>query len=108
MCIRDSPYALGLIATRSLDQQVTGLKELMAQHQVRIRNGMKAYELLQELRTGNTDPAVRNEFNKAKQDLGYEMCIRDRCSGGHRPVHQLWRAEVGASVWFGYVAATWL
>ena len=70
------PYALGLIATRSLDQQVTGLKELMAQHQVRIRNGMKAYELLQELRTGNTDPTVRNEFNKAKQDLGYGMLLK--------------------------------
>jgi cytochrome bd-type quinol oxidase subunit 1 len=65
------PYALGLIATRSTDTQVTGLKDLMAQHEVRIRNGMKAYQLLEELRSGNTDPAVRAEFNKAKQDLGY-------------------------------------
>ncbi|WP_204267897.1 cytochrome ubiquinol oxidase subunit I, partial [Enterobacter hormaechei] len=64
------PYALGLIATRSTDTQVTGLKDLMAQHEVRIRNGMKAYQLLEELRGGNTDPAVRAEFNKTKQDLG--------------------------------------
>ncbi|SUC19563.1 cytochrome D ubiquinol oxidase subunit I [Proteus mirabilis] len=27
----------------------------MSQHEVRIRNGMKAYDLLTELRSGNTD-----------------------------------------------------
>ena len=70
------PYALGLIATRSTDTQVTGLKDLMAQHEVRIRNGMKAYQLLEELRGGNTDPAVRAEFNKTKQDLGYGMLLK--------------------------------
>jgi cytochrome bd ubiquinol oxidase subunit I len=70
------PYALGLIATRSTDTQVTGLKDLMAQHEVRIRNGMKAYQLLEELRSGNTDPAVRAEFNKAKQDLGYGLLLK--------------------------------
>lgn len=70
------PYALGLIATRSIDQPVVGLKDLMAQHQVRIRNGMKAYDLLQELRTGNTDPSVREAFNQSKQDLGYGMLLK--------------------------------
>lgn len=68
------PYALGLIATRSTDTQVTGLKDLMAQHEVRIRNGMKAYQLLEELRGGNTDPAVRAEFNKTKQDWATACC----------------------------------
>ncbi|MFI8415418.1 cytochrome ubiquinol oxidase subunit I [Serratia sp. NPDC078593] len=70
------PYALGLIATRSTDTQVTGLKDLMAQHEVRIRNGMKAYQLLEELRSGNTDPNVRAEFNNAKKDLGYGMLLK--------------------------------
>ncbi|MGV8577792.1 cytochrome bd-I ubiquinol oxidase subunit CydA, partial [Pseudomonas aeruginosa] len=45
-------------------------------HEVRIRNGMKAYQLLEELRGGNTDPAVRAEFNKTKQDLGYGMLLK--------------------------------
>lgn len=70
------PYALGLIATRSLDKPVIGLKELMAQHEIRIRNGMKAYQLLQELRSGNTDPAVREAFEKSKQDLGYGLLLK--------------------------------
>ncbi|ATA24756.1 cytochrome d terminal oxidase subunit 1 [Brenneria goodwinii] len=70
------PYLMGLIVTRSTDKQVTGLKELMEQHEVRIRNGMKAYQLLEELRAGNTDPAIREAFNESKQDLGYGMLLK--------------------------------
>lgn len=70
------PYLLGLIATRSVDTPVTGLKDLMAQHEVRIRNGMKAYTLLEELRSGNTDPKVRSDFESAKQDLGYGLLLK--------------------------------
>jgi cytochrome d ubiquinol oxidase subunit I len=70
------PYALGIIATRSLDKQVTGLKELMVQHEARIRNGMIAYKLLEELRTGSADPAVRDNFNEIKKDLGYGLLLK--------------------------------
>lgn len=70
------PWALGLIATRSIDTPVIGLRDLMVQHQVRIRNGMKAYQLLEELRGGNTDPAVRSAFNDTKRDLGYGMLLK--------------------------------
>ncbi len=68
------PYLLGLIATRSTDTPVTGLKELLAQHEVRIRNGMKAYALLDELRQGNTDPAVRDAFNHSKKTWVMVCC----------------------------------
>ncbi|WP_348241972.1 cytochrome ubiquinol oxidase subunit I, partial [Salmonella enterica] len=44
------PYSLGIIDTRSVDTPVIGLKDLMDQHEERIRNGMKAYELLEQLR----------------------------------------------------------
>ncbi|WP_257982386.1 cytochrome ubiquinol oxidase subunit I, partial [Aeromonas salmonicida] len=43
------PYLMGIIATRSLDEQVTGLKDLKAQHEVRIRSGMLAHEALEAL-----------------------------------------------------------
>ncbi|MBP8262126.1 MAG: cytochrome ubiquinol oxidase subunit I, partial [Pseudomonas sp.] len=33
------PYVMGIIATRSLDTQVTGIKDLIKQHELRIRNG---------------------------------------------------------------------
>ncbi len=42
-------------AARSVDTPVIGLKELMVQHEERIRNGMKAYSLLEQLRSGSTD-----------------------------------------------------
>ncbi|WP_075180724.1 cytochrome ubiquinol oxidase subunit I [Pantoea sp. 1.19] len=70
------PYVLGLIATRSLDKPVIGIKELMAQHEVRIRNGMKAYALLSQLRSGNDDPAVRSAFEASKKDLGYGLLLQ--------------------------------
>ena len=70
------PFALGIIATRSLDTPVTGLRDLMSQHEVRIRNGIQAYSLLEKLRSGNTDPAVREAFSKAKQDLGYGLLLK--------------------------------
>ncbi|MGL5604685.1 MAG: cytochrome ubiquinol oxidase subunit I, partial [Plesiomonas sp.] len=64
------PYALGLIATRSIDTPVIGLKDLMKEHEVRIRNGMVAYDLLQKLRSGQDTPELRAQFDDAKKDLG--------------------------------------
>ncbi|CFQ32549.1 MULTISPECIES: cytochrome ubiquinol oxidase subunit I [Yersinia] len=70
------PFALGIIATRSLDTPVIGLRDLMSQHEVRIRNGIQAYSLLEKLRAGNTDPAVREAFSQTKQDLGYGLLLK--------------------------------
>ncbi|XNM77849.1 hypothetical protein ACLK19_05130 [Escherichia coli] len=46
----------------------------MVQHEERIRNGMKAYCLLERLLSGCTDQAVRDQFNRVKKDLGYSYC----------------------------------
>jgi len=70
------PYLLGLIATRSTDKPVLGLKDLLAEHEIRIRNGMKAYALLTELRHGNQDLAVREAFESHKKDLGYGLLLK--------------------------------
>ncbi|VFS64240.1 Cytochrome d ubiquinol oxidase subunit 1 [Raoultella planticola] len=59
-----------------MDTPVIGLKDLLAQHEARIRNGMKAYTLLEELRAGSTDQAVRDEFNNVKKDLGYGLLLK--------------------------------
>ncbi|MBT0721680.1 cytochrome ubiquinol oxidase subunit I [Rosenbergiella collisarenosi] len=70
------PYLLGLIATRSTDKPVLGLKDLLAEHEVRIRNGVKAYALLNELRHGNQDSTVREAFEEHKKDLGYGLLLK--------------------------------
>lgn len=69
------PYALGLIATRSLDEQVLGLKDLKEIHRSRIVNGMEAYRLLQLLRGGDTSDATKTAFEAVKKDLGYGLLL---------------------------------
>ncbi|WP_299495031.1 cytochrome ubiquinol oxidase subunit I [uncultured Shewanella sp.] len=70
------PYVMGIIATRSLDQQVTGLKDLLVAHEARIRNGMKAYGMLEKLRAGDESPQLKADFEKAKVDLGYGLLLK--------------------------------
>lgn len=70
------PYVLGLIATRSLDKEVTGIKDLLVQHEARIRNGMKAYALLEQLRGGDRSEATLAAFNAVKLDLGYGLLLK--------------------------------
>ncbi|MFT5781572.1 MAG: cytochrome d ubiquinol oxidase subunit I [Pseudomonas sp.] len=70
------PYMMGIIATRSLDTQVTGIKDLIVQHEVRIRNGMLAYALLEKLRNGEKTPENIAAFNQKKDDLGYGLLLK--------------------------------
>jgi cytochrome d ubiquinol oxidase subunit I len=70
------PYAMGIIATRSLDTPVTGIKDLIVQHEVRIRNGMQAYGYLEKLRNGEKTPENLAAFNASKQDLGYGLLLK--------------------------------
>ena len=70
------PYVMGIIATRSLDTQVTGIKDLIKQHELRIRNGIKAYALLEKLRSGEKTPENLAAFNEHKQDLGYGLLLK--------------------------------
>jgi len=70
------PYVLGLIATRSADKQVTGIKQLKAIHEVRIRNGMLAYAALTRLKSGDKSPAARAAFEGLKVDLGYGLLLK--------------------------------
>jgi cytochrome bd ubiquinol oxidase subunit I len=70
------PWLLGIIATRSLDQEVPGLKDLMLQHERRIRSGMIAYEYLAKLRAGDKSDYNINMFESRKEDLGYGLLLK--------------------------------
>ncbi|MFT6914889.1 MAG: cytochrome d ubiquinol oxidase subunit I [Motiliproteus sp.] len=70
------PYLLGLIATRSIDTEVTGIKDLIIASEVRIRNGMLAYGLLQKLRNGEDGPENRAAFSAVSDDLGYGLLLK--------------------------------
>jgi cytochrome bd ubiquinol oxidase subunit I len=70
------PWLMGLIATRSVDTPVVGIKDLKKEHETRIRNGMLAYASLQRIKGGDRSPAAMAEFASLKRDLGYGLLLK--------------------------------
>src|SRR5258706_7502808 len=70
------PWLLGLIATRSTDQQVVGISELKREHLEKINRGIAAYAQLQRLRNGDTGKETRELFDNTKADLGYGLLLK--------------------------------
>ncbi len=70
------PYVLGLISTRSLTGEVSGIFELVAKAQDRIEHGVKAYDAVERLKVDQNDLAARTEFEEAKADLGYALLLK--------------------------------
>lgn len=70
------PWVLGLIGTRSFDQPITGLKEILENNRERVRKGVTAYALLQNIKDGQKDAATLEEFDKIKKDLGYGLLVK--------------------------------
>jgi cytochrome d ubiquinol oxidase subunit I len=68
------PFVLGLIATRSIDEDVKGLKDLREESAERIKSGMVAYGELQKLRAG--DLSAKAAFDAHKADLGYGLLLK--------------------------------
>ncbi len=70
------PYVMGIIATRSLSEEVTGLKDLIERNEKRIRNGMLAYGLFDKLRKGQGSEVDRESFERLQDDLGYGFLLK--------------------------------
>ncbi|MEW8625283.1 MAG: cytochrome ubiquinol oxidase subunit I [Candidatus Thiodiazotropha sp.] len=70
------PWVMGLITTRSVDEEVKGLKDIMLENEARIRSGMRAYDYLQRLRNGDTSEANIALFEETKADLGYGLLLK--------------------------------
>ncbi|MFQ6022965.1 MAG: cytochrome ubiquinol oxidase subunit I [Acidiferrobacterales bacterium] len=70
------PWVFGIIATRSLDEEVLGIRDLIERAQKRIRRGIKGYEALQRLRTNPSDTSARDVFERYKDDVGYAFLLR--------------------------------
>lgn len=70
------PYVMGIIATRSLDEEVMGIKDIKVENEARIRNGMEAYGLLTKLRAGELNASERERYEGLKSDLGYGLLLK--------------------------------
>jgi cytochrome d ubiquinol oxidase subunit I len=72
------PWMLGLIATRSIDQPVLGIEDLVTRARLRILSGIEAYSALQVLRAEpveSADAAVLQRFEANQADLGYALLL---------------------------------
>ena len=65
------PWAMGIIATRSLTEEVKGIKDLKEDNRERILSGIKAYEVLDDVRNGTATAEQRAAFDANKDSLGY-------------------------------------
>jgi cytochrome d ubiquinol oxidase subunit I len=70
------PWMLGLIATRSTDQEVPGIFELVERAKVRIANGIPAYTALRALRRDARNEEARQILVAHAADLGYALLLR--------------------------------
>ena len=70
------PWVLGLIATRSISEEVRGINELVADNRARILNGIIAYRAMLALRANRADTASGEVFKAHAGDLGYGLLLK--------------------------------
>lgn len=70
------PYLLGLIATRSINQPLLGIDDLVVISQQKIKKGMKAYTALQQLTHDPNNKAAEDNLNLYANDLGYGLLLK--------------------------------
>ena len=78
------PGVLGLIATRSMDEPVLGIDDLVSTADARIRDGILAYSALQALKSNPNDAAQQAVFRAHEKNLGYALLLS---SDGVDPAH---------------------
>ncbi len=71
------PWAMGLIGTRSLTQEIPGIAELVEEAEVKVERGIIAYDALQTIREQRdaTPEDVRAEFEAHSGDLGFAYLL---------------------------------
>lgn len=72
------PWAMGLIGTRSLTEEIPGIAELVEQAEHKIREGIIAYDALMTIREqrGQTPQEVRDRFEAHSDTLGYALLLK--------------------------------
>ena len=69
------PWVMGLIGTRSLDEPIDGINQLVADARHRIRDGLVAYKALPQLRASQTT-AVPPRLEASFANLGYALLLK--------------------------------
>ncbi len=70
------PYALSLIATHSLTGTVEGIKPIVAKYEVRVKNGIKAYNAQQAIWKNTATKQTIATFTQYQNDLGFAYLLK--------------------------------
>jgi cytochrome d ubiquinol oxidase subunit I len=72
------PWAMGLIGTRSLTEEIPGINDLVTEAEERIRRGIIAYDALMTIREtrGNVPDEARAVFEQNSDDLGFAFLLK--------------------------------
>jgi len=70
------PWLLGLIATRSLHEEVPGINNLVTETEGKVRNGIKAYDALQRYRADKSDQQARKYLEDHGREIGYALLLK--------------------------------
>ena len=72
------PWVMGLIGTRSLTEEIPGINDLVAESELRIRDGLIAYDALMTIRDQReaTPQEVRTTFEEHSDNLGYALLLK--------------------------------
>jgi len=70
------PWMLGIIATRSFNQTIPGINDLVAHAEVRIRNGLIAYDALEKIKQDRGNDQARMQLGEHSADLGYALLLK--------------------------------
>jgi cytochrome d ubiquinol oxidase subunit I len=90
------PFALGLIATHSVDEPVQGIIPLVAHNALRVASGAQAYGAMETLRTDPTNAAAKLVFDSHVGDLGYGLLLK---TIGVTDLTKATPAQVQAAAW---------
>ena len=70
------PWVMGLIGTRSVDQTMPGISELVDDAKGRIGNGIQAYDAMLRLRQDRNNAQAKATLAEYDKDLGYALLLK--------------------------------
>ncbi|HEX4044282.1 MAG TPA: cytochrome ubiquinol oxidase subunit I [Gammaproteobacteria bacterium] len=70
------PFLLGLIATRSIDQPVFGINDLVIEARSRIHSGILAYSALERLQNNPNDKHAEDILDANQHNIGYGLLLK--------------------------------
>ncbi|PID43474.1 MAG: cytochrome d terminal oxidase subunit 1 [Proteobacteria bacterium] len=92
------PYLMGLIATRSFDEEVQGLNDIIAENEGRIRNSRQVYALFEKIRKGEASAEEIQQFDDTRKDFGYALLLRQYAPNVVDATEEQIRAAAEASI----------